>query len=433
VTALKRVVLIAAAALAFAAPAQAFTKQTGSRTMDDGVAIAYDLYEPDGAAPAGGWPGLVVLHGLGGTKDSMATVAGFFADRGYATVAYTARGHGTSGGNVELAGPRETADERALVEWFRALPEVNDTYVGVWGISYGGGQAWNGMAAGIPYRAATVTETWTDLYTALWPGNVAKSGIVLGFAKSIEARSPLVTALENDAVHSTNLAAVHQLVEQRSALAQLPSITTPVYMFQGRVDYAFDITQAAQAFARLRGAKKLYVGLFGHTPSSFPGADIDYVLAQQLAWYDHFLRGMPNGIDQPPTVQIGETPTTRRSFAGLPKTTRLVLKPGAKLKRSFETFGGGSVTVTVKKLASYPRLVAVVSAGGTVITHGGAVPHVGRVTIPLANYAQTIRKGARVTLRLGPDSGAADIAYLGFGEAQSISLGPATITLSVLK
>ena len=40
--------------LLWAAPANAFSKQTGTRTMADGTSIAYDLYEPDGAAPSGG-------------------------------------------------------------------------------------------------------------------------------------------------------------------------------------------------------------------------------------------------------------------------------------------------------------------------------------------------------------------------------------------
>src|ERR671934_236667 len=61
------------------------------------------------------------------------------------------------------------------------------------------------------YQAAEVFETWTDLYSALWPQDVAKSGIVLGFAKSVEARSPLIASLENDAVHSTNLATIKAL------------------------------------------------------------------------------------------------------------------------------------------------------------------------------------------------------------------------------
>ena len=61
-----------------------------------------------------------------------------------------------------------------MVAWFEGLPEVSDTQVGAWGISYGGGQTWNGLAAGIPYKAAEVVETWTDLFSALWPQNIAQ-------------------------------------------------------------------------------------------------------------------------------------------------------------------------------------------------------------------------------------------------------------------
>src|SRR5438132_6464427 len=242
--------------------------------MSDGTSIAYDLYEPDGAAPAGGWPGVVVLHGLGGSKESMAPIAQVFASKGYAALAYTARGHGTSTGNVGLAGPDEVGDERALLAFFEGLPEVSNTNVGGWGISYGGGETWNGLVAGIPYKAAAVVETWTDLYSALWPQDVAKSGIVLGFAKTVEARSPLIVQNEDDAVHSTNTPALRALTSTRSAFTRLSSITTPVYMFQGRLDYAFDVTQAENGFLRTTGPKHLYVGQFGHTPSSFPGPDV---------------------------------------------------------------------------------------------------------------------------------------------------------------
>src|SRR3954449_434869 len=312
-----RVLAVAAAFFVWAAPAQAITKQSGFQTMSDGVKIAYDLYEPDGPAPAAGWPGVVVLHGLGGTKDSMAPIAGVLAAKGYAAVAYTARGHGTSGGDVGLAGPEDIATERSMESWFAGLPDVSNTQIGAWGISYGGGQTWNGLAAGIPYKAAEVVETWTDLYTALWPGDVAKSGIVLGFAKSVDARSPLISQYENDALHSTNLGALKALVAPRSSYAKLPSITAPVYMFQGRVDYAFDVTQAVNGYARIKGPKKLYVGQFGHPPSTFPGPDFDYVMAQGVAWLDHWLRGAPNGIDKAKPVTIAAASGTRKvSYAG---------------------------------------------------------------------------------------------------------------------
>jgi predicted acyl esterase len=245
-----------------AQPRAAVSVRTGFETMSDGTQIAYDLYEPDGTAPAGGWPGVVVLHGLGGTKDTVAPIASFFASKGYAALAYSARGHGTSSGDIELAGPKEVSDERAMLSYLEGLPEVSDTDVGAWGISYGGGQVWNGLAAGIPYKAADVVMTWTNLYQGLWPQNVAKSGIVLGFAKAVDARSPLISQYENDAVHSTNLAAVKALVDVRSALGAARTTKTPVYMFQGRVDYAFDVTQAENGFAGAAGPRHLYVGQF---------------------------------------------------------------------------------------------------------------------------------------------------------------------------
>ena len=96
---MRRLLPVAAAALLWAAPAQAFTKQTGTRTMSDGTSIAYDVYEPSGSAPAGGRPGVMLLHGLGGSKDDMAPLAQILAAHGYAVLAYSARGEGTSTGN----------------------------------------------------------------------------------------------------------------------------------------------------------------------------------------------------------------------------------------------------------------------------------------------------------------------------------------------
>jgi esterase/lipase len=437
----KGFLLVAVAALLWAAPAQAFTKQTGTRTMADGTSIAYDLYEPDGAAPAGGWPGVVVLHGLGQSKDDMGPIAQVFVSHGYATLAYSARGSGTSTGSLELAGPSETSDERAMLTFFESLPEVSDAQVGAWGISYGGGETWNGLAAGLPYKAAEVVETWTELYSALWPQNIAKSGIVLGFAKAVEARSPLIAASENDAVHSTNLGAIKALVSPRSSFGGLHSVKTPVYMFQGRVDYAFDVTQALNGYLGVSGPKHLYVGQFGHNPSSFPGPDLGYVMAQGVAWFDHYLKGTPNGIDKSKPVTIAAASGSKRvSYAGIPRTkvvtvgfrgTTLGPRTGPKFQQALETFGVSLLKVQVRKVANYPRLVATVRAGKRVITHGAIVPKVGLQTIRLANYVQYLPKGTRLNVSFADSSGD-DVAYLGFGDSGSISLGPASLSLQVL-
>ena len=439
--AVRRFLAVAALALLWAAPAQGFTKQTGFRAMTDGTQIAYDLYEPSGSPPAGGWPGIVLLHGLGGSKDELAYLGELFVSKGYAALAYSARGSGTSTGDLTLAGPNEISDERAMEQWFASLPEVSDTRIGAWGISYGGGQIWNGLAAGIPYAAAEVVETWTDLYSALWPQNVARSEIVAGFAHTVVARSPLIAQYETDAIRSLDMPAVQALAAPRSSYAQLRSVTTPVYMFQGRVDWAFDVTQAVNGFTRVRGPKRLYIGQFGHPPSSFPGPDVDYVISQGIAWFDHWLNGAPNGIDRSPPVTIAAATGSRRvSYPGLPRTKVVPVgfrgsalrRTGASLLQPVETFGVSLLKVQVRKVSRYPRLVATVLAGGRVVTHGAIVPKPGLQTIRLANYVQYVPRGTRFTVVFGPASAAPDTSYLGFGDEGSIVLGSADLELQVL-
>jgi len=421
------------------------------QTMDDGVPIAFTRYTPDGAAPSGGWPGVMVLHGLAGNRGSVDAIASAFATAGYSVLAYDARGHGVSGGEVTLAGPREVADLRALRQAFAARAEVSDAKIGAWGISYGGGQIWNALAAGVPFAAVEMVETWTSLYQALWSQDLARSGIVAGLAAGITARSPLVASFRDDAVQSRNLGNVRTIAAERSILPRaggLASIKTPVYLFQGRIDFVFDITQAAQAFAGLGGPKKLYVGNFGHTPSTFPGADVQYVLAQAVAWYDRHLKGKANGVDAAKVVIAKQGSATGRvSLGALPKSTltsyvlpgrsvargnALVSRRTAPLRNAVETWGMGTVHVEVPKLASYPRLVVTVLAGDKVVSHGGLKPRAGRNVVKLANYCVYVPKGTRLRVTVGSSSPAGQIAYLGFAGSGSATIGKITLRLATL-
>ncbi len=434
--------------LSAAAPASAFSKEDGMQTMDDGVPIAFTRYTPDGAAPAAGRPGVLVLHGLAGNRGTVDAVASAFANAGYSVLAYDARGHGASGGEITLAGPREVADLRALRNAFAARPEVSDT-IGAWGISYGGGQIWNALAAGVPLAAAEVVETWTSLYGALWPQNLARSGIVAGFAAGIAARSPLVAGIRDDAVQSRNLGPVRALTAERSAAGRIGSITAPVYLFQGKIDFAFDLTQATGAFSRLGGPKKLYAGNFGHAPSTFPGVDGAYVLSEGVAWFDRFLRGTRNGVDAKKVViakhgsatarvELGALPATRTQSFVLPgrstaRGSAVVSRRTGPLKAALETWGAaGTARVTVPRLASYPRLVVTVLAGNRVVAHGGVKPKAGVNTVELANYCVYVPKGTRLRVTVGAASPAGQIAYLGFAGSGSATVGNVTLRLSTL-
>jgi len=105
------IVIVGACAIP-AGPALAASSEV-TLQMDDGVSLAGTLFLPNGTPPVGGWPAVMLFHGLGATRAGVAPIAeGFLVNQGYAVLAYDARGHGSSGGLVTLDGPREMADLR---------------------------------------------------------------------------------------------------------------------------------------------------------------------------------------------------------------------------------------------------------------------------------------------------------------------------------
>ena len=174
-------------------------------------------------------PLVVFLHGLLASKDEyLSKTAGgtgpdrgdaayktgdwnnvWFASRGYAVLTYSARGNGSSAGQIELASKEvEVRDARRLIGLLvddRALARVNPWRVGVVGSSYGGGQAWLLMTtrddprlpfgswrspAGRRVRIAALVPcwTWTDLVFSLVPNGRQRSD---GVVDSTTANTPL--------------------------------------------------------------------------------------------------------------------------------------------------------------------------------------------------------------------------------------------------
>jgi pimeloyl-ACP methyl ester carboxylesterase len=433
--------------------------------MDDGVRIDASLLVPDGATPAGGWPAVMLFHGLGGNHQGLVGGLGPpYLSKGYAVFAPDARGHGTSGGYVSLDGPREVADIRAEFQWLAARPEVSDTQIGAWGISLGGGAAWNSVVAGVPFKALETFETWSDLYAALFPQNLGKSGAIYNFATSVPADriDPALRAYVPQMIGNENLPGVRQLLGTRSSLNALSAVTTPSFLFQGRRDFAFDIDQAADAYRRLAGPKRLYVGDFGHPPSSFPGPDLVHVLDLSTRWYDRFLKGIPNGVDKEKPVQVASDPWSGKtaSFARPPAVKNLTLVSQARSglaargkvvrtftlpKRALEQFGAPVVRVTASTATEWPHLVAVltsVDARGqeTVLTEGGTITSLGTkartVSIKLISVGNLIRSGSKLRVYLGGTSTVQNIANLLYlklvPDDSQLTVGKVTLTLPLL-
>jgi predicted acyl esterase len=448
------------------APASTFAKQDVAIPMSDGVSIAATLYLPDGSPPAGGWPALVFLHGLSDTRQSMnALVEGYgFTGGDFAILTFDARGHGQSGGLVGIDGPREVADVRAIRDWLAARPDVSDTKIGAWGISYGGGAIFNSLAAGVPWAAVVTVETWTDLYSALVPQGLVKSGIVAALAGSIppDRRDPSLDPMQA-AAFAGNTSAVKPWATERSSLSRLGAVTTPVFLAPGRRDFLFGIDQAIQAFKVLKGPKVLWIGDHGHAPSTFPAADTGALMAAARGFFDCHLRGLtcsptpavhvaPEGWNGAGTLpRRSSLPATKTSTFALPGVTTFgksgkAVRTTRRLRSAVEVFGSPTVDVSLAASRGWSRLVAVLTAktpkGEEILVSAGGAPTKSgaarKVKIRLINQATYIPKGSRLQLTLASSSTAqssGNLVYLDLPMPASARarVGTAVLTLPVLR
>jgi predicted acyl esterase len=431
------------AALVASGPAGAFSKQDVTITSADGTALAATLTLPDGAAPAGGWPAVIFMHGLGGNRSSTLAVAQQMGigDR-FAVLAYDARGHGQSGGLIGIDGPKEIADVKAVFAWLRDRPDVSDTRIGGWGVSYGGGAAWNSLAARVPWAALEISMSWVDLRDALLPQGLAKTGVIAGFLGSLDPKrvDPEVLAIR-DAAYAGTIAPVLPFAAARSSLPALKGVKTPVFMMQGRRDFAFGMEHALDAYRALAGPKELWFGLSGHLPSPSVAADTPAMLAEGARWFDRYVAGKTTiTFGKPIAISPENWKGQPARFAALPRTVEsncvnsslrkcsgwssVGLKRAAPigqagrfqlplqtLGRPTEVFGSPVVRVSANATGGWSRIVAVLSArtpaGKEIVVAGGGVPaKAGKRTyrIVLGNQATFVPKGSRLTVTIASSS-----------------------------
>ncbi|GAB2959166.1 alpha/beta fold hydrolase [Amycolatopsis acidiphila] len=120
-------------------------------------------------------PALLLPHGFGADKTSVASEAQELARRGFVVLTWSARGFGHSTGQIGLNDPDlEVADASHLVDYLAKRPEVrldgpDDPRIGVVGASYGGALAL--LLAGQDKRIDAISPeiTYNDLAQGLVP------------------------------------------------------------------------------------------------------------------------------------------------------------------------------------------------------------------------------------------------------------------------
>ena len=172
--------------------------------------------------------------------------------------------------------------------------------------------------------------SWTDLRQALVPQGLAKSGVIAELPRLASTRSASTPRCSRSATrrYAGNLATVGPFAAARSSLAALRGVRTPVFMMQGRRDFAFGLDQAKRAYARSRGRSSSGSASTDTRPSSGVAADTPAMLAEGARWFDRFLRGDTAApLGKPVAISPENWKGQPRRFAGLPKV--VVRRPSA--------------------------------------------------------------------------------------------------------
>jgi predicted acyl esterase len=343
-------------------PAEATGTVSGdtSPATSDTIHLDARVYIPDGVvAPA---PVIVVIHPYNGTKDSDTAVAlaQDFASQGYVVITPTVRGFGDSDGLVSLAGPNEINDLKTIILAMQtgaigdspaiAIPVSGSSKFGVTGASYGGGHSFEIIRTHVSGLTAVAPIIgWTDLYQALSPNDVPKLSYTAGlFAGGFDAQDPNYDDVMFDWLddfvgghpEDARMGGPQQNIDWRSVILDPAELNVPVFAIQGWRDWLFPAEQAETLFQATTAIPffKLYIGGLGHEPASNDTNSIEalFVRAQLVRWFDHWLKGVDNGINAEPRVTVAPERTAAWSEEALITADTFPL-PGTVMNTFFFT------------------------------------------------------------------------------------------------
>ncbi len=280
-------------------PAGAATRVDTLLRMSDGVQLSVAYFLPPGAAPVGGFPGLVLVHGFAGSKNDYAGLAARYADSGYFAVAYSVRGQGqgnpatASGGRFNwFTGERELEDCREVIEWTRSRPFVNGERVGLEGISQGGLTTWGAAVErmnvrcivpiiGVPLYAEAMAPNGTENYFVVGALLLARTFQLVNY--NTWCLDTLISAIEQDRYRT-----VRDEFEKRDLGDDLDAVNVPVFMQMAWQDDIFSGSQFFQAFHAVNVPKKLYVW---PGPHALPAGALEELrMALTFRFYRRWLR-----------------------------------------------------------------------------------------------------------------------------------------------
>jgi putative CocE/NonD family hydrolase len=237
-----------------------------------------------------------------------------FAGSAYNYVELQWRGTGQSGGSLGSTGARDQKDLAEFLGWACGQP-WSDGRIGLYGFSASAIVAYNSMHLGLPcVKSAALMSGTVDLYRDLLyigginntaPGLYVEGAILAPWLQNLPGRMQqqpastptsalgFVTAPTDVASHATE----DGYWQDRTFKGDPQGI--PILADDGFYDVESRGAFLAYRATRGYGSHLLVMGAHDGWPSNTPGP-----FPQYARWFDHYVRGIDNGIDGEPPVSL---------------------------------------------------------------------------------------------------------------------------------
>lgn len=221
----------------------------------------------------------------------------FWVENGYTVVNGDLRGCGTSDGSWNPFSVEEGNDITDMIEWIAAQPWC-DGSVGMLGVSYLAIAQYEAAQNNPPHlKAICPWEGFTDLYRDFArPGGIPETGF-------LKLWSHVTSTTTRTDVNLSNEVRDHELDDEFYAAHRpaLDAIRVPMLVCGSFSDHNLHSRGSFEAFRRAEGAERW---LWTHRGGKWSTFYSDEAQADQLAFFDHFLRGIDNGWRDRPAVRL---------------------------------------------------------------------------------------------------------------------------------
>jgi predicted acyl esterase len=254
------------------------------------------------------YPAIIFINSWAMDEYEYIPQAAKLAEQGYVVLSYATRGFGESTGKINTSGPKDMIDLSRMIDWLLENTPTDVERIGVSGISYGSGISLVGAAHDDRISAVVAMSTWGDLVESLyaqetprliWGGLLTLLGELTGNPEEDIAKN------YGNLITHKNIPETLAWAYDRSAVTYVDILNArnvPIYIANNFGDNLFQPNQVLSFYEKLTTPKRIDLSQGMHASAELWGLvnanKEHYLWNNTLRWFDRYLKGEQNGIDQ---------------------------------------------------------------------------------------------------------------------------------------